>query len=59
MPLCQTVEGLFRLAGEPELADRIRPSLRHRGRRVVDLEEPIDGPAAEAAVEEDPVEAEG
>ncbi len=51
VPLCQTVEGLFLLAGEPELADRIRPSLRHRGRRVVDLEEPIDGPAA--------VEAEG
>ena len=47
VPLCQTVEGLFRLAGEPELADAIRPSLRHRGRRMVDLEEAADAPAGE------------
>ena len=59
VPLCQTVEGLYRLAGEPELADKIRPSLHHRGRRMVDLEEPIDGPAAGGAVEDDSVEAEG
>ncbi len=52
VPLCQTVEGYYRLAGEHELADKIRPSLRHRGRRVVDLDEPID-----AAAEDQPLAA--
>ncbi len=34
----RTLEGFYRLAGEDELADRIRPSLRRRGRREVDVE---------------------
>ncbi len=33
----RTLEGLYRLAGENELADRIRPSLRRRGLREVDV----------------------
>lgn len=58
VPLCQTVEGYYRLAGEHELADKIRPSLRHRGRRVVDLEEPIDGALEEGSLEADALGAE-
>ncbi len=34
----RTLEGFYRLAGEDELADRIRPSLGHRGLRAVDVE---------------------
>ncbi len=34
----RTLEGFYRLAGEDELADRIRPSLGRRGLRAVDVE---------------------
>ncbi len=35
----RTLEGFYRLAGEEELADRIRPSLGRRGLRAVDVGE--------------------
>ena len=47
----RTLEGFYRLAGEEELADRIRPSLGSRGLRAVDVEaeKPAEAEAAEEA----------
>ncbi len=47
----RTLEGYYRLAGEDELADRIRPSSRRRGLRAVDVEaeEAAKAKAAEEA----------
>ncbi|MCP5017154.1 MAG: hypothetical protein GY938_18060, partial [Ketobacter sp.] len=55
----RTLEGFYRLAGENELADRIRPSLRRRGLRAVDVEaeEAAGAESAESeSVESDAVE---
>ena len=41
-------EGLYRLAGEDELAERIRPSLRRKGRRKVDVAPDADGETPDA-----------
>ena len=42
-PVTRTLEGYFRLAGEDELADRIRPSEVKRGRRAAEVEGSPDG----------------
>lgn len=47
----RTLEGYYRLAGEDELADRIRPSLGRRGLRAVDVEA-LEAAKARAAEEE-------
>ncbi len=52
----RTLEGFYRLAGEDELADRIRPSLRRRGLRAVDVEAQ-EAAKAKAAEEEAAAEA--
>ncbi len=53
----RTLEGFYRLAGEDELADLIRPSIRQAGRRAVDVEgEKSD--AEPSASEESPETAE-
>ena len=45
-PVCRTLEGYYRLAGEDELADQILPSIPRR-QRVIELEPAFDpeGPA--------------
>lgn len=48
----RTLEGFYRLAGEDELADRIRPSVRRPGRRSVDVGEGSEEPAAEQTAPE-------
>lgn len=41
--VAQGAESLFHLAGEHELAERVRPSLRRRGRRAVEVREGQEG----------------
>ncbi len=52
-PVCTTLVGYYRLAGEDELADRILSSTRQRGRRPIEL-----APAPEAAESEPGTESE-
>ncbi len=57
VPVTRTLEGYYRLAGEDELADQIRPSVVQRGRRAVEVEDapeapPVTGPAEGASTAE-------
>lgn len=38
-PIARTLEALYRLAGEEELAEKVRPSVAQRGRRAVEVED--------------------
>ena len=51
-PIARTIEDFYRLAGEDELAEKVRPSVTHRGRRAIEVEEPPEGAADEASTEE-------
>lgn len=54
--VARSAEALFQLAGEPELAERIRPSVRRPGRRAAEVEPepPIDEPTTGDPPVEDP-----
>ena len=43
LPIARTLEALYRLAGEDELAAKVRPSVVQRGRRAVEVEESPEG----------------
>ncbi len=63
VPVTRTLEGYYRLAGEDELADQIRPSVVQRGRRAVEVEDapdapPVTGPAEGASTAEPSPDAE-
>ncbi len=47
-PVCETLQGYYRLAGEDELADKIRPKIPRRPRRPIQLEPAAEPEAPEA-----------
>jgi hypothetical protein len=44
-PIARTMEDFYRLAGEDELAEKVRPSVAQRGRRAIEVEESPEGGA--------------
>ena len=43
LSIARTLEDFYRLAGEDELAEKVRPSVVQRGRRAVEVEDSPDG----------------
>ena len=42
-PIARTIEDFYRLAGEDELAEKVRPSVAQRGRRAIEVEGSPEG----------------
>ena len=53
-PIAHTLEALYRLAGEDELANKVRPSVVQRGRRAVEVEESPESGSETSADSESP-----